>query len=124
FYREGKEQHANIVPAPSDKVVFDIEKNAEPKPAEEHADTPKVELKDFGLEVQPLTPALAGSLGHAKDVEGLLISEVKEDSPAAAAGLKQGMVITKVVKDKKITPVKSVKEFQELAGKADEVAVY
>jgi len=74
--------------------------------------------------VQPLTPALAGSLGHAKDVEGLLISSVKEDSPASAAGLEQGMVITQVVKDKKITAVKSVKEFQDVAGKADELVVY
>ena len=33
-------------------------------------------------------------------------------------------MITKVVKDRKIQPVKSVKEFQDLTGKADELAVY
>ena len=33
-------------------------------------------------------------------------------------------MITKVVKDRKIQPVKTVKEFQDLTGKADELAVY
>ena len=33
-------------------------------------------------------------------------------------------MITKVVKDRKVQPVKSVKEFQDLAGKSDELAVY
>jgi serine protease Do len=124
FYREGKEQHTSITPAPSEEVVFDIEKQSEPKAAETPADTPRVELRDFGLEVQPLTPQLAGSLGHAKDLQGLLVSAVKEGSPADAAGLEQGMVVTKVVKDKKIVAVKSVKEFQDLVGNADELALY
>jgi len=126
FYREGKEQHATLVPAPSDKVVFEeFEKKPEAdQQPEAKAETPKVEVKDFGFEVQPLTTELASSLGYAKDVEGLLISSVKEGSPAEAAGLKQGMVITKVVKDKKISAVKSVKEFEELTGHSDEVAIY
>jgi serine protease Do len=58
------------------------------------------------------------------DLQGLLISSVKEGSPAEAAGLEEGQVITKVVTDRKIQPVKTVKEFQDLAGKSDELAVY
>ena len=33
-------------------------------------------------------------------------------------------MITKVVKDQKLQPVKDVKEFQDLAGKADELTLY
>ncbi|MDR3632393.1 MAG: Do family serine endopeptidase [Isosphaeraceae bacterium] len=124
FYREGKEQKATLVPAPADKVVFDIEKKSESDEPETKAETPKVEVKDFGFEVQPLTPELAASLGHPKDLQGLLISSVKEGSPAEAAGLQQGEVITKVVKDKKINAVKTVKEFQDLTGHSDELALY
>jgi serine protease Do len=125
YYREGKEQTTSIAPAPAEKVVFDVEKPAESdQPEAKLADSAKVELKDFGLEVQAVTPELANSLGHAKDVQGVLISSVKEGSPAEAAGLEQGMVITKVVKDKKINAVKSVKDFQDLAGKSDELALY
>ena len=31
-------------------------------------------------------------------------------------------MITKVVRDRKIQPIKSVQEFQDLTGKADEIA--
>ena len=34
------------------------------------------------------------------------------------------MIVTKVVKDKKTTAVTSAKQFQELAGKADELTLY
>src|SRR5207302_1275975 len=84
----------------------------------------KTSIDDFGLELQPLTAELAKSLGVSKDVKGLLISSVKEGSPAEASGLEPGNVITKVVHDKKITAVTSVKDFQDLAGKSDELAIY
>src|SRR5206468_3822427 len=62
--------------------------------------------------------------GHAKDAKGLLISGVKSGSPAEAAGLESGQLITRVVKDRKVQSVNSVKEFEALAGKAGELAVY
>ena len=49
---------------------------------------------------------------------------MKDGSPAEAAGIEEGDVITKVVRDRKIQPLTSVKEFQDLASKADELAVY
>jgi serine protease Do len=104
-------------------VVFGREKESsnvresKPEPA-------KTAIDDFGLEVQPLTPELAKPLGMQADLEGLLVSSVKEGSPADAAGIRAGNVITKVVRDRKIQPVKTVQEFQELTSKADEVAVF
>ena len=47
----------------------------------------------LGVTAQSLTPDLAASLGLA-DARGALVSRVEEGSPAAAAGLRQGDVIT------------------------------
>ncbi len=54
----------------------------------------------------------------------MVISDVKEGSSAEANGLEAGMLVTKVVKDKKITGLSSPKQFQDLAGKADEITLY
>ena len=52
-------------------------------------------------------------------MKGLLISSVKEGSPAEAAGLEEGMVITKVVQNARPRPIPELKAFQELVGKSD-----
>ena len=57
----------------------------EPKKAEEpEGRAAKVELGDFGLEVQELTPELAKPFGFAADAKGVVISDVKEGSSAEA----------------------------------------
>ncbi|HEX3449040.1 MAG TPA: PDZ domain-containing protein, partial [Isosphaeraceae bacterium] len=55
---------------------------------------------------------------------GLLVATVKEGSAAAEEGIQEGDVITKVIKDRKIQPVTSVKDFQDLVSKNDEVSFY
>jgi len=81
-------------------------------------------LDGFGLDVQELTPALAKQFGYAADVKGVVISDVKDGSSADANGLEAGMLITKVLKDKKVTGLSSPKQFQELAGQVNELTVY
>jgi len=126
YWRDGKEHTTTIVPAPAEQVVFDQERKAKAPEGQGDAkpEVAKTEIRDFGLDVQPVTAELATQFGHPKDAKGLLISDVKEGSPAEAAGLSAGMLITRVVRDKKIEPVTTVKDFQSLAGKADEVALY
>jgi len=123
YYREGKKRTTTITPAPSEQVVFAQEKEAA-TPKEAKPDPAKVSVEGFGLEVQPLTPELAKSLGLANNLQGVLVSSVKEGSPAAAAGIEAGNVITQVVRDRKIQPLKSVQEFQDLSSKEDEIAVF
>jgi serine protease Do len=123
YYRNGKEHATTITPAPSSEVVFAQEKKTEEK-GESSAGSEKAEVADLGLEVQPLTPALAAQFGLPKGTEGLLVSSVKEGSPAEAAGLQAGQVITKVVREKKLQAAPSVKEFQDLARHSDELALY
>jgi len=119
YFREGKEQTTTITPAAATQVLFAQEREQAETPEPAKADAPKVEFKDFGFEVQPLTPELAGQLGLDKESKGLLISSVKEGSPAEAAGLEEGLVISKVIQDTRLRPVPELKEFQDLVGKSD-----
>jgi len=124
YSREGKVSKTQITPALAEQVVFDQEKD---QPSGEETPAPAkdktTEVKDFGLEIQPLTPELGKQFGHEKGAEGLLVSSVKEGSPAEAAGLQAGMIITHVVRDRKPQTIKSVKEFEALASKADDLAL-
>jgi len=125
YWRDGKEHTTKIVPAPADQVVFEQERATAP-PAAEAAkpEAPKAKVESFGLEVQALTSELAAQFGHPKDAKGLLVSDVKEGSPAEAAGLEPGQLITRVVKDRKVQTVTTVKDFEALAGHSDELALY
>lgn len=53
----------------------------------------KVERGWLGVSMQPLTESLAKAVGR-KGTDGVLVSEVQPDAPAAKAGLKQGDVVT------------------------------
>jgi len=131
YWRDGREATAKIVPASSENVVFPQERTARATPkadAEKDKDKDKepetVEVDDFGIELQPLTDELAKQFGHAREKKGLLVSTVKPGSPAEAAGLEAGQLVTKVVKDRKVQPVSSVKEFESLVKGTDELALY
>ncbi len=124
YLRDGKNRTTSIVPAPADKVVFDIERNNRPDQGAEKAEPARTAIENFGLEVQPLTAELAKPLGIPDGTKGLVVSSVKEGSPAAEAGIQEGDVITKVVRDRKIQSVTGVEDFQSYASKADELALY
>lgn len=85
---------------------------------EEPADpkTPNSEnFEELGLSVQPLTPAIAKSLGFTNRTEGVVITDVKEDSPAERAGLTAEQVIVKVGK----MPVRNIEEFSQALKSED-----
>ena len=62
----------------------------------------------MGIFVQHLTPELAHSLNYPDDIQGALVSQVNQDSPAEQAGLKAGDIITQV-NDTKITQATQIK---------------
>src|ERR1700732_939466 len=61
----------------------------------------------IGVQIQPVTPDIAESLG-LKGTEGALVAEPQADSPAAEAGIQAGDVITAVNGE-------TVKDARELA---------
>jgi serine protease Do len=68
----------------------------------------------LGLEVESLESDVARRFGY-DDLEGVLVTEVEQGSPAWRAGLQPGHVITSV--DRK--PVENVKDFKVALSKAD-----
>ncbi len=64
--------------------------------------------KHLGLTVQEITPELAKTLGIQGE-EGLIISDVENGSPAAAAGIRRGEIILEINQK----PVTSIKEFKD-----------
>jgi serine protease Do len=121
FLRDGKRQTAQIVPAPYGDVVFAQERDAN-KPGQS-AEPEKTSISDFGLEVHQLTSELAKPLNLPADLKGLVVSSVKEGSPADAAGIQEGDVITKIVRNGKIQSLANTKEFQDVASKSNELAI-
>jgi len=128
YLREGQVKTAQVSLEPAEKVLAQAEARFGERPEAgtkpEAKEEAKVQLGDFGLEVQELTPELAGSFGLPKDLKGVVISDVKPGTPAEAEGLEPGLAITRVVVNKAPRPLTSPKQFQELAGKADELTVY
>jgi serine protease Do len=125
YIRDGRSRTAQIVPAPAENVVFEMERGSKPGSGRPESTEPaKTAINAFGLEVQPLTPELSKPLGLDASVKGLVVTSVKDGSPAEAAGIQEGDVITKVIRDHKFQPLTSVKEFEELVSKSDELALY
>ncbi len=83
-------------------IGFAIPSNLASKVVAQLKDHGSVERGWLGVQMQPMTPGLAKALGLPK-AEGVLVNEVQPKSPAAAAKLQQGDVITaydgKAIKD-------------------------
>lgn len=51
---------------------------------------------EFGLNLQALDSTNAEQLGYAKDVRGLVVTDIKPDGKAAASGIRQGDLLSEV----------------------------
>jgi serine protease Do len=68
---------------------------------EEEPLAPEPEREDvLGLSIAPLTDELRNRYGIGKTIEGVIITEVKPDSPAAQKNVKPGDVIVEVTQEK------------------------
>ena len=68
-----------------------------PTPRQQQPEKPSsIGLDKVGLEISDLTSELADELGYRKNVKGVVITNVEPGSPAYEAGLRKGMVISKV----------------------------
>lgn len=76
----------------------------------------------MGIFVQHLTPELAQAMGYPESFQGALISQVNANSPAEAAGLKAGDIITQI-NDTKITQATQVKSTISLFRVGSDVTI-
>ncbi len=100
-----------------DTLQFAVERDGRTREFEvKLAALPKLSATDlmskrFGLQIQPLTQQLAGALGIPA-MQGVLVSDVQQGGPGAAAGFRRGIVITHV----------GGEEFQSLDQLAEQLA--
>jgi serine protease Do len=112
--RDGKEQtlHVTIEEQPSDYGTARV-----PAPRDSNRrEKGSISVDKLGLDVTDLTPDLADELGYKQSLSGALITGVESNGPAADAGLRRGMLITKVEKQ-------SVKSAEELRKQVDKAAM-
>jgi serine protease Do len=76
--------------------------------------TASTDSRDLGLTVEQLTPELAKQLGVSVD-EGVIISGIADDSPAAESGLKPGDVILELNREQ----VKDIADYRRIAGQVE-----
>jgi serine protease Do len=67
----------------------------------------------LGVELSALTPDLRQQLGLDDSVTGVVVTDVTEDGPAAAQGLRQGDVIEQVAHSKVSDPAQVDKAVQQ-----------
>ncbi len=77
--------------------------------------TPSKRMENYGMEVAPMDVDVAAQLGM-DGVEGVVITAVLDNSPAAEAGLDSGMVITQVNREKVATVDEFVQAMQKSQG--------
>ena len=108
--------------APNTQVKIDLLRNGEEKtisvelgtmPEGEQNIVSPEEKSDWGMRVQELTPQLAHQLGLEPGTTGVVISEVNNGSPAAAAGLRPGDLITEVNRE----AIKNLNDYQQALQK-------
>jgi serine protease Do len=121
YVRDGKAHEANVAPAAAEKV----DEAAVPKTRRAPSSSaPKAEVDDFGLAVQPMSPDFAKKYQYDEGAEGLVVTDVKEDSPAAQAGVEPGDRITKIIKDHKPQSIQSAKDFDDYVKHSDEITIF
>ena len=92
-------------------IITPTEKPEKITPTKEEA----VEEKLLGIAVGGLTPDLRRKYDIGEDEEGVVITEVKEDSPAARVGLSPGDVIKEVNQH----PIKDLDDFKAVMQKVE-----
>lgn len=81
--------------ARTDGLAFSAPSNIVRGVYEQIRDQGRVRRGDIGIRAQTITPVLAAGLGLARE-DGVILSDVLPDSPAAAAGLRPGDIVTAI----------------------------
>jgi serine protease Do len=105
--RDGKEKNLEVKIAEQPNSFGSTAEETTPR--RDRSERDNVSLDKFGLEVTDLTPEVAEQLGYKDSATGAVITDVERNSPAFEAGLRKGMLITKVEKQ----TVKSARDLRD-----------
>jgi serine protease Do len=99
--RDKQERTLNVT---VDELDLDNEGTRARSTRETSSEPDEEEAEKFGITLSQLTPEAAQRLRLGADVEGVVVSEVEQGSPAFRAGLAQGDVITRINRQPVRTP--------------------
>src|SRR5690349_12793013 len=99
--RKGENKSVNVAigQLPANEEAADDTTQDDNGDNSDEGDAPEKE-ELLGLSIAPLTDELRGQYGIGKAIEGVIITEVKPDSPAAQKDVKPGDVIVEVTQEK------------------------
>jgi serine protease Do len=127
YLRDGKPFDVMVTPEPRERFEKLLE-NARAKPESRQAPMPEpAAVSGYGLAVTPLTPELAKRFGYQGQFSfesGLIVTDVKPDSPAAESGIEKGDLITRYVQEKVIREAVSADDFNKMLDSQSEIAVW
>jgi serine protease Do len=107
--RDGKSQ---VVPVTIEEQPDDYGTARVPVRQPPRGGSESVNLDKIGVEVADLTPEMADQFGYKEKQTGALVTQVEPGSPAQQAGLRRGMLITRVDK-KSVTSAAAAREALE-----------
>lgn len=110
--RRGEERVVQVELGQLDEAQF-----AAADPGRRLPDPEGEDLSGLGLSLAELTETLRQEYGLAEEVDGVLVTEVKPDSPAGERGLREGDVIIEVNQNPVSNPAEVASEFE--ATRAD-----
>ncbi len=110
--RDGEAHEMTVVLEDLPPAALAERRPGRPLAPRQTAGTTEIE-KAMGIGVRDLTAQLARQLGYADRTSGVLVTDVAGGGPAAAKGIAQGMLITKVRK----TDVLTVQQFRQALEK-------
>lgn len=95
--RDGKTMTLNVT---VEEQPTDFGSASVPAPRATRGSQNTVHLEKFGVEISDMTDELAEEFGYRKGTQGVLVAKVHPGTPASEAGLRRGMLITKVDQQK------------------------
>ncbi len=93
----------------------EAKKNSNGKGDGENENGPQKESGKLGLSLQPVTPQIAKQLNLKSDSQGLVVTSVEPNGPAAEAGVSRGDVILEIDRQP-VSSIADVKETLDAAG--------
>jgi serine protease Do len=115
LYRNGEKRTINAVTG---------ERPAGPEDSREEAETaPNQTRNKLGISVQDLSPAVRGSYGIPDEAQGVVVTNVKEVSPAGDENIAAGDLITEA-NGQKITNVEQLRRIVDAAKSGQYIRLY
>ncbi len=114
--RDGQEQELSVV---LDELNPETASNQQTNPGSKQESEKPTESGKLGVNLQPISPQIAGQLGLPEDTKGVVVSDVDPNGAATKVGIARGDVILTINRQ----PVSSLEDVQATLDKAGDKSI-